>query len=130
VEPLIFTRISTVLRDTFSGILVTGEKLSAPSQWPAVSIVEMSNSTYTRSLDAEQREHHNNLYYEVEIFSNLSTGRKSQCRQIASVIREEFTKLNFTCSMLSPIPNAGSGIARYVGRFSGVVSEEGWLYRR
>ena len=129
-EPLIITKLETAIKEKFPKALVTGEKVSAPSEFPAVSIVEVDSSTYERSLTGEPIEHHSNIYYEVEIFSNLSIGRKTQCRQIAKVIDDEMIALNFTRRMLAPIPNVSPSIYRMVGRYAGVVSNDYVMYRR
>ena len=118
------------MREAYPGIFTTTEKVSAPSSFPCVSIVEQENTTYQRSLDAEHKEHHANLMYEIEVFSNLQTGKKSKCREIAGVADEVMLGLNFTRAMLTPIPNADGDIFRYFARYTAVVGEDGFLYRK
>jgi len=38
--------------------------------------------------------------------------------------------MNFRRNMFSPVENAAPGIARYVSRYSAVVSEVGMIYRK
>ena len=129
-ESLIYTKLATALRTAFPGIFVTGEKVAAPESFPCVSIVEQGNSTYRRSLDGEPTEHHANLMYEIECYSNKQPGRKTECRQIAAVFDEIMLGLYFTRTFLEPIPNAVTSIYRIVGRYTAVISEDGYLYRR
>jgi len=129
-EARIFSEAKAALTAAFPTIFVTGEKVSAPPSFPAVSIVEISNSSYTRSQTEESKEHHASVAYEIECFSDLKTGRKSQCRAIAGVADAVMLGLNFTRNMLSPVGNAQADIARYVGRYTAVISEDGMLYRR
>jgi hypothetical protein len=137
IENIVFSRISAAIRAAFpnnfttsTNGIITGEKVSAPSSFPAVSISEETNSVYRRTQDSDSVENHSSLMYEVEIYSNRSSGRKAECKAIAKVIDDEMAKLNFTRTMLQPIPNATPNITRYFGRYVAVVSRDGWVYRK
>jgi len=136
VENLIFSRLSSAIRQAFpsnfttsTNGVITGEKISAPNSFPAVSIVEISNTVYRRSQTVNV-ENHANISYEIEIYSNLSSGRKSQCKAIATVVDNAMIEINMTRIMLQPIDNATASIYRMVGRYSGVVDTTGTIYQR
>ena len=58
IESEVFNTVATALRDEITGIFVSGEAIAAPSSFPAVTIVEDDNSTYTRTLDSSGQEKH------------------------------------------------------------------------
>lgn len=132
IESKVFTVVSTALRSQFPGIFVTGEVVANPPVFPAVSLVEMDNSTYTRSLDTSGQENHATLMYQIEVYSNLSTGKKSQCRAIIKTIDEEMQAMGFVRVGSSPmqLPNSDSTIYRMVSRYRATVSKDEVIYRR
>jgi hypothetical protein len=69
--------------------------------------------------------------YEVNVYSNKQTGKKTECKNIAAVVDEILLAMNFTRSMLEPVPNmADATIYRMTGRYTAVISKDKKLYRR
>jgi len=131
IENPIFGIISSALRAEFDPIFVYGEYVKAPASFPAVSIEERGNSAYQRTQDSGSLENHASLMYEVNVYSNKKTGKKSQCKEIFKIIDNEFQKLGFTRILKEPIPNLESAtIYRMIGRYTAVVSADERIYRR
>lgn len=131
IENQIFEKISTALRAEFNPIFVSGEPVKAPATFPATYIEERTNSAYQRTQDSGSLENHASLMYEVNVYSNKQTGKKTQCKEIFKIIDNEFQKLGFTRTLKEPVPNLESGtIYRMVGRYTAVVSADERIYRR
>ena len=131
VESEIFNIIAKALRKEYPGAYVVGEYVKAPSKFPCVSIVEMDNTAYDRTQTSGSLENHADVTYEVNIYSNKISVKKSECRAIASLIDDEFATLGFSRTMLQPIPNGDDAtIYRMLGRYRGVVSQDFKVYRR
>lgn len=131
IESQVFSRIATVLRDTFKGIYVTGEYVKTPSSFPSVSLVEMDNAPLRRTQTSDSLENHAELMYEVNVYSNKAAGKKTECKKIAKVVDEEMAAMGFTRTMLNPIPNMDDAtIYRILGRYKAVVSTQNIIYRR
>lgn len=130
-ENEIFNAVATRLRAAYPDIFVTGDYVSAPSSFPCVSLVEIDNATYRDSLTQEGREVHAAVTYEVNVYSNIQRGKKTECKAIASLVDETLTALNFTRMMLEPVPNlADTAIYRMLGRFRAVIDQDHTIYRR
>lgn len=130
-ESEIFTEIATALRAKYPKIFVTGEYVSAPSSFPCVSLVEIDNATFRNTQTQEGRENHVSVTYELNVYSNKKTGKKAECKEIASFIDEMLHKMNFTRILLEPIPNAEDNtIYRMLGRYRAVIGQEHIIYRR
>lgn len=130
LEANLFTIVATKLRSEFSRISITSEPVSAPPQFPCVSMVEMNNTTYRRSLSSAQKENHSNLTYEIQAYSNLVSGKKSECRAIMAVVDDVMLGLNFVRIMLEPITNLpDASVYRVVARYTSVAAPDGLLYR-
>ena len=131
IENEVFTRIATRLRNEFNPISVYGEYVKSPASFPAVCIEEKANSVYQRTQDSANVENHALVMYEVNVYSNKKTGKKSQCKEIFKIIDNEFQKLGFTRTLKEPIPNLENGtIYRMIGRYTAVVSADERIYRR
>lgn len=131
IENQVFSRIAARLRETFTGIYVTGEYVKTPSSFPAVSLIEMDNVPLRRTQTSDSVENHAELMYELNVYSNKAAGKKTECKKIAGVVDKEMAEMGFTRTMLNPIPNMDDAtIYRILGRYKAVVSAENVLYRR
>ena len=131
IESQVFDRVATRVREQFPHIFMTGEYVNSPSSFPAVSLVEMDNSIRESTIDSGSNENHANVMYEVNVYSNKTTGKKSECKAIIALIDTEMTALGFVRSTLTPVQNEyDSTIYRMVGRYRAAVSTNHKIYRR
>ena len=131
VENEIFDTIANAVRKAYPSVSISGEYIRTPSKFPFVSLIEMSNTAYDRTQSSEGLENHASLMYEVNIYSNKTSGKKSECKAIAALIDNEFATLGFSRTMLQPIPNMDDAtIYRMTGRYTAVISKDKKLYRR
>ena len=131
VETEIFNIIATAIRKEYPDAYVVGEYVKSPSQFPCVSIVEMDNVAYEKTESSGSVENHASITHEINIYSNKTSGKKSECKAIASLIDDEYATLGFSRTMLQPIPNVDDAtIYRMTGRYRGVVSKDKYVFRR
>ena len=131
VENEIFNTIAKVVRKAYPSAFVSGEYIRTPSKFPFVSIIEMSNTAYDKTQSSGGLENHASLMYEVNVYSNKTSGKKSECKAIATLIDNELAALGFSRTMLQPIPNMDDAtIYRMTGRYTAVISKDKKLYRR
>ena len=130
VESKVYTPIAVALRDAFSGIFVSGEYVKAPSSFPHVSLVEMDNYTSADRLDTADEERFSTLMYEVNVYSNKTSGKKSECKKIIGFIDDLMYKMNFKRLSLAPVPNMDDAtIYRMTARYRVETDGENF-YRR
>lgn len=131
IENLVFDRVASRVREQFPNIFMTGEYVKSPSSFPAVSLVEMDNSIRESTVDSGSNENHANVMYEVNVYSNKTTGKKSECKAIIALIDTEMTAMGFVRSTLTPVQNEyDSTIYRMVGRYRAAVSNDYKIFRR
>ena len=131
VENEIFNIVSTKVRDEFPNIYMSGEYVKSPPSFPATSLVEMDNTSYTSTQTSCENENHVSLMYEVNTYSNKVKGKKSECKEIMTLIDKEMAALGFTRTMLQPIPNMDDAtIYRMTARYKAVVSKDKTIFRR
>lgn len=126
----IFDPIAKMLRAEFDGIYVTGEYVDAPPRFPAVSIVEADNYLDADKMSSSADEEYSIVMYEVEVYTNLETGKQMQARNILQKIDAILYDLNFTRLSVTPVPNlANTSIYRLVARYR-AETDGTTLYRR
>ena len=131
IEAAVFNRVVTKVREVFPDIFMTGEYVNSPASFPAVSLVETDNSTRIETIDSGSNENHANVMYEVNVYSNKTVGKKTECKAIIALIDEEMLAMGFSRSTLTPVPNEyDSTIYRMVGRYRATVSSAHEIYRR
>ena len=130
-ENEIFNTVAKEVRAKYPDIYMVGEYVKSPPRFPCVSLVEMDNQSYQRTEDSGSSENHVSVMYEVNIYSNKTVGKKTECKTIATVIDEQMMALGFARTMLQPIPNLDDAtIYRMVGRYSAVISKDKVIFRR
>ena len=131
IENAVFNRVATRVREVFPDIFIAGEYVKSPPSFPAASLVEMDNATRIETIDSGSNENHANVMYEVNVYSNKTAGKKSECREIIALIDEEMLAMGFSRSTLTPVPNENdSTIYRMVGRYRATVSSDHRIFRR
>lgn len=131
IENQLYTALSTKIKSEYPKIFVTGEYVAAPPTFPAVSIVEIENEVYRKSQSTEEMENHDIVVYEINVYSNKVSGKKSECKAIMKILDREMCDKGFTRYLLHPVPNINdASIYRMVGRWRAIVSKEEVIYRR
>ena len=130
IESKVYTPIATALRAAFSGIEVSGDYSKVPSDFPFVSIVEADNYPTSTHLDTSETERYVTLMYEVNVYSDKTGSKKSECKAIMKVIDNLMYGMNFTRISLAPVPNLDNAtIYRMTARYR-AETDGTKLYRR
>ena len=131
IESELFSYVARRVREKYPDIFITGEYVKSPPSFPCVSLIENDNAVLRSTQTSNSHENHATVMYELNVYSNKTTGKKAECKAIASFIDEILMSLNFTRTMLNPIPNLDDAtIYRMFGRYKAVVSKDSTIYRR
>ena len=131
VESEVFSAVAKAVRQAYPSVFISSEYVRTPPKFPFVSLIEMSNTAYDRTQSSGSLENHASLMYEVNIYSNKTSGKKSECKEISKLIDNELATLGFSRTMLQPIPNMDDAtIYRMTGRYTAVISKDKAIYRR
>jgi hypothetical protein len=70
-------------------------------------------------------ENHANLMYQVDIFSNLTSGKKAECKKILKVVDEKMSEMGFVRILCEPIENLEDAtIYRITARYNAIVGRK------
>ena len=128
IEAKIYSPIRTALMNAYDGIYVTSEPTAPSAKFPAVSIVQEDNYMSVRKMDNSGAERFATVMFQVDVYSNKASGRKSQCKEIMGFIDTMLYQLNFTRLSLTPIPMANDGYYRLSARYRAETDGE-TMYR-
>ena len=129
VESTIFDRVAKAFSAEYPDGSRYGEITDTPAKFPCMTLVEMDNYTYDRSLTAEPKEHHAWLMYEANVYSNKVSGAKQECKAIMELVDREMMAMGFTRLFCNQTKNADTKIYRMTARYRAVVSEDYRIYR-
>lgn len=125
VENLVIDTIKkALLTSQYSNTNVASTYNDTPSEFPCVSVIEMDNYTYRRTQDNDLMEHHTNLMYEVNVYSNKASNSKAEAKAIMEIVDTAFQNIKFTRTFKQPIRNRDKSVYRIVARYEAVVGEE------
>lgn len=127
IENEIYTELRGVILAQFPNAFVTGEYTPTPDKFPCIFIEEADN--YTVSLDGSNKGEVSETMFEINVFSNLQEGRKSQCKKIMNVIDEHMTVRGFSRTMCRPMQNIDPSVYRMLARYTASLYND-TIYRR
>lgn len=131
IESEVFNIVSKATRAKYPKIYMTGEYVKSPPSFPCVSLIETDNQIYRNTRDSGTIENHAQVLYEVNVYSNKTSGKKAECKAIIAFIDTQMEALGFTRTLMNPVPNEEDAtVYRMVTRYRAIVSKEKVIYRR
>lgn len=122
IEVPILDRVYQAVRAEYPDCAIYNDRPQLMAKFPAVSVIEQDNATYTRARDIEQTEAYSEIMYQIDVFADNQAGGKTLCKKIAAIVDSVFVGLRFTRMSFSPMPNTEPNVIRYTGRYRAVVS--------
>lgn len=131
IETEVFSIVSAEVRKKYQKIYMTGEYVKSPPSFPCVSLIETDNQVYRNTRDSGCIENHVQVLYEVNVYSNKTSGKKTECKAIIALIDSKMEALGFTRTLMNPVPNEEDAtVYRMVARYRAIVSKNRTIYRR
>lgn len=102
---------------------VYGEYVETPESFPCVTVVEDTNYTYVYTKDEQLMEHHCEVQYSVNVYSDKQTGAKLEAKSILALADEAMQNMKFWRTMSRQVPNVDRTIYRVLARYRAVIGE-------
>lgn len=130
VESQVFTAVKTAVTATYTGCLCQSTLTLMPASYPAVCVEEVDNYVDVRGSDSGNTERRAQVVYEVNVFSNALTGKKSEAKAILKIIDEKMNDLGFVRRTRRPVSLDSATAYRLVARYAAVVGSDEKIYGR
>lgn len=131
-EKEIFNNIAQVVRNVHSdtGVMVYSSYPKSLDKFPIVTIELAHNNTYKKSLTNTNLENHAVYMFDVNVYSNLTVGAKTQVKAILDTVDTTFQHFGFRRVSSQALPNTEDAtIYRMIARYDGIISKTGQVYR-
>lgn len=102
---------------------VYGEYVEVPASFPCVTVTEDTNYTYVYTKDEQLAEHHAEVQYSINVYSNKQTGAKLEAKAIMNIADNAMQGMKFWRTMTRQVPNVDRTIYRLIARYRAVVGE-------
>lgn len=102
---------------------VYGEYVEVPASFPCVTVTEDTNYTYVYTKDEQLAEHHAEVQYAVNVYSNKQTGAKLEAKAVMNIADNAMQGMKFWRTMTRQVPNVDRTIYRLIARYRAVVGE-------
>lgn len=125
IESHVLNHVAKRIRDDFPKTFISGEYVETPASFPTVTIEEKDNRILER-MRTINIENAVTVMYEVNVYSDKSSGKKQEAKEIANVTDSAFLELGFTRTFRQPTPNLlNASIYRILMRYSAVIGPYG-----
>lgn len=97
IENIVFDGLKKHMLAKFSDLKensIRSEHMNSPPVFPCIMAYESSNSTLEATSD-EHGEHHANLRYTIEVYTNNKNGKKQKGKELANAIDAYMLDLGF-----------------------------------
>lgn len=129
-ENQVFTQLKSKILEQYPTADVASEYVIAPSRFPHISIVMADTYTSSYYLSNKDEEDYTVCMFEINIYSNKASSKKSECKAIAELISKELYSMNFIRTAQTVVPNLeNNSIYRIVARYT-VATDGKFFYRR
>ena len=130
IENDVFSEVKQKAVKVFPKLSMKGEEIRVPSEFPCASLEEIDNHSYDKTVDSASNENHAEVTFELSVYSNKTSGKKSECKKIFAFIDNLMLDMGFARIMKKPQPMEDASVYRLIGRYRGVVSKDKNIYRR
>ena len=133
VENKIFTDIYNAVIASYPDAFISSVEVLVEPTFPAVFVNIEDSAPTRRYVNSARSEPFRDLTIDINVYSNLPTGRKAQAKGILKIIDTEMTAMGFVQSAMNPLDLTNSEnklITRLFARYSGSVDEHGVFYSR
>ena len=128
IENMLFTKVKKDLPDDVK-IGATYEKVQ--SKFPYVSLEVVDNSVYEPFIDSARVENAVDIMVEVNVYSNKTSGKKTECKKLIAIVDNTLSTLGLTRILCQPTPNfEDATIYRITARYRAIVDKNLMIYRR
>ena len=118
LENQVIDAIDRELATAYPSAVVTAGYVRSSSQFPCVQVVEIDTRVLERASTLSTIEVMATVVIEINFFSNKTSGKKEECKELAAITDDVMENLGFMRTMLSQTPNyEDSTIFRMTGRW-------------
>lgn len=131
IEIDLFDELARLVLAEYPEAYVSNEYERVPSMFPAVFILESSNTEERSTVTSYEGEEAAALTYEVQVAHPSAKDGKAVCKRIVQMLSDRMRFRNFARTMCMPVDNSEDpSVFRMIARYTGIVDRFGTHFRR
>ena len=131
IENELFTTVATDLRKKHEGVVVKGEYVRSPAEFPTVALSENENVMVDALMDSSGEEKYSALGYRLQVFSNKVGEKKAEAKAIFATADAKLRGMGFRRKSYTTTPEIyNSTIYSISATYEAIVDANGVTYRR
>lgn len=124
-ENEIYTAIRNAVKKEYPDAILSSSYIRSPASFPYVSVIQTDSYEPKKYIDSSGEELFTSLAFQIDVYSDDESRKKSICKQIMQTIDTALKKMNFRRESLSAVPNmADATIYRLTARYTVIASED------
>ena len=132
-ENKIFTDIYNVVIARYPDAYITAEEENVEPSFPAVYISVSDSYPTFQYINSSRTENFRDLTVDINVYSNITSGRKTQAKKIIKLINDEMLAMGFTGASLNVLDLTSADnklVTRLFARYRAAVDSNGIFYSR
>ena len=123
IEAKVFQKCADAFRAEYPNGFIAPEYVPKPPKFPAAMVEVKSNTVERRAMDNGEIENAVNIMVEVNVYSNLNTGKKAQAKAVAELLDDVLKARRFARAFMNPVPNFNDAtIYRVTARYERLIT--------
>ena len=128
IENVVFTLVNEAVSEANPKAKCYGELIDIPPSFPCVTVEEKDNYVPEKYREGNKEEKYTQLMYEINVYSNKSTGKKSEARALLNAVDKVLNYNGFRRTTANAVTMEDTHIYRMVARYSAIVDDEYFVY--
>ena len=130
IEYEIDTLIYNAVHPVYEGASFESGLNLSPSIFPCICVEEIDNKNRQSTADSGSNERHANVEFEINIFTNDTTGKKATAKAIGDLIDRTMLSHGFDRTSFVPLSIDNGTKYRLLLRYQASVSQNNTIFRR
>lgn len=128
-ENEVYSRVNEIVMNAYPDASMDSSYQAVPSGFPHITL-EQTNSYTPIRLDVNTaKEKYTTITVTVNVYSNKTSGKKQECKNIMGLIDDAMRSMNFRRLVMTPVPNLNdSSIYRMTAEYE-VTASDTYFYR-
>ena len=133
VENKVFTDIYNAVIASYPDAFISAVEVLNEPTFPAVFVNFEDSAPTWRYVNSSRTEPFRDMVIDINVYSDLPKGRKTEAKNILKIIDSELTAMGLVQSAMNPLDLTNSKnklVTRLFARYSGSVDANGVFYSR
>lgn len=132
-ENKIFTEIYNVVIARYPDAYIASEEEDIEPTFPTVYLTVSDSAQTWEFINSSRKENFRDVIVDVNVYSNSTSGRKTQAKKIMGLINDEMLAMGFTAASLNALDLTSTEnklVTRLFARYRASVDANGIFYSR